>query len=32
MKLIAALLFLLGPDSGYVTGQVLPVNGGFVMN
>jgi len=30
--LIAALVFLLGPDSGYVTGQVLPVNGGFVMN
>ncbi len=30
--LIAALLFLLGHGSGYLTGQVLPVNGGFVMH
>jgi NAD(P)-dependent dehydrogenase (short-subunit alcohol dehydrogenase family) len=30
--LTAAVLFLLGPDSGYVTGQVLPVNGGFMMH
>jgi NAD(P)-dependent dehydrogenase (short-subunit alcohol dehydrogenase family) len=28
----AALLFLLTVGSGYVTGQLLPVNGGFVMN
>jgi NAD(P)-dependent dehydrogenase (short-subunit alcohol dehydrogenase family) len=26
------VLFLLSHSSGYVTGQVLPVNGGFVMN
>jgi NAD(P)-dependent dehydrogenase (short-subunit alcohol dehydrogenase family) len=28
----AAVLFLLTRASGFVTGQVLPVNGGFVMN
>lgn len=28
----AALLFLLTAASGYVTGQLLPVNGGYVMN
>ena len=28
----ASVLFLLSVSSGYVTGQVLPVNGGFVMN
>jgi NAD(P)-dependent dehydrogenase (short-subunit alcohol dehydrogenase family) len=28
----ASVLFLLSKDSGYITGQVLPVNGGFVMN
>jgi len=28
----AAVLFLLSKESGYITGQVLPVNGGFVMN
>ena len=27
-----AVLFLLAPASGFITGQVLPVNGGFVMN
>jgi NAD(P)-dependent dehydrogenase (short-subunit alcohol dehydrogenase family) len=28
----AAALFLLTKASGYITGQVLPVNGGFVMH
>jgi NAD(P)-dependent dehydrogenase (short-subunit alcohol dehydrogenase family) len=28
----AAVLFLLTRASGFVTGQILPVNGGFVMN
>jgi len=28
----ATVLYLLSQGSGYVTGQVLPVNGGFVMN
>lgn len=28
----AAALFLLTKTSGFITGQVLPVNGGFVMN
>jgi NAD(P)-dependent dehydrogenase (short-subunit alcohol dehydrogenase family) len=28
----ASVMFLLSKESGYITGQVLPVNGGFVMN
>jgi NAD(P)-dependent dehydrogenase (short-subunit alcohol dehydrogenase family) len=28
----ATVLFLLSRSSGYVTGQVLPINGGFVMH
>jgi NAD(P)-dependent dehydrogenase (short-subunit alcohol dehydrogenase family) len=28
----ASVMFLLSKASGYITGQVLPVNGGFVMN
>jgi NAD(P)-dependent dehydrogenase (short-subunit alcohol dehydrogenase family) len=29
--LTSAVLFLLSRGSGYITGQVLPINGGFVM-
>jgi hypothetical protein len=28
----AAALFLLTQGSGFITGQLLPVNGGFVMH
>lgn len=28
----ASVVFLLSKESGYITGQVLPVNGGFVMH
>lgn len=28
----AIVMFLLSKESGYITGQVLPVNGGFVMH
>ncbi len=29
---VATVLYLLDPANGFVTGQVIPVNGGFVMN
>ncbi len=28
----AAVLFLLSRGAGFISGQLLPVNGGFVMN
>ncbi|MFE7170024.1 SDR family oxidoreductase [Streptomyces sp. NPDC057616] len=30
--LVGTVSFLLGPDSGYLTGQVIAVNGGFTMH
>ena len=29
---VGAVVFLLGESAGFITGQVLPVNGGFVLN
>ncbi len=29
---VGAIAFLLGPEAGYITGQQLVVNGGFVLN
>jgi NAD(P)-dependent dehydrogenase (short-subunit alcohol dehydrogenase family) len=30
--IVSTVLYLLSPASGFVTGQIIPVNGGFVMN
>ncbi|WP_258879236.1 SDR family oxidoreductase [Paraburkholderia sp. BL6669N2] len=29
-EVAAAIVFLAGPDAGYITGSVLDVNGGYV--
>jgi NAD(P)-dependent dehydrogenase (short-subunit alcohol dehydrogenase family) len=29
-EVAAAIVFLAGPDAGYVTGSILDVNGGYV--